>query len=128
MTEPRYREELPDGCPPSDAMIIREQFIVFRLVEGDNPTPRDFDSQRALKPHARFNVCECRARGVSVFTDPADLLNVKRTQRYRNRRRCRVSLGPGAGKIKNDSGRGSHHCWWPYAEYDILTCCEVLAT
>ena len=36
---------------------------------------------------------------------------------------CQVTLGTGAGRIMKTGGR-SHHTWWPYGDYGILTNCR----
>ena len=77
-----YREPLPDDCPPDEAEEITSPRLVYRLVGGVPPTDDDFRSQRAEKPNAQFNVSECRARGVSVFTNLSD---AERQTRRRNR-------------------------------------------
>lgn len=120
-----YRESLPDDCPPGEAQEIDSPWVVYRLVRTSPPTDDDFRSQRAEKPKARFNVCECRARGVSVYTDRLDAEDQKRKSRLKSRLVCRVTLTPGAGRIKKTSGP-SHHTWWPYYDYDILTTCQLV--
>ncbi len=55
MTEPRYRESLPPGCPPDEAREITSPEAVFRLVRTHPPTADDFRSQRAEKPFHQFH-------------------------------------------------------------------------
>ena len=115
-----YRETLPEGCPPDEADEITAPRIVFRLVWTDPPTDDDFRSQRALKPDRVFrNVSECMARGVSVYLDPSDLKDLmQKFPHMRGTMVCQVELDRGAGFIQRT--RGSHHTWWPLAEFDIL--------
>lgn len=114
-----YRELLPDGCPPEEAEEIAAPRIVYRLVWNSPPSNDDFGSQRALKPFARFNVSECRARGLSVYARRGDAINRSRKRALRGTLVCRVSLQPGAGSILKTGG-GSHYTWWPLADFDIL--------
>ncbi len=115
-----YRELLPTGCPPEAAEEIIGKKEVFRLVRTQPPTLADFNSQRAEKPQAVFHgVTECQALGLSVFTVRQDSEKALKLPGLRGRFVCRVRLGAGAGRIQQ-TGRPSHHTWWPLAEFDIL--------
>lgn len=120
----RYREELPDSCPPDEAQTIETDRDVFRLVRGVQPTFNDFQSQRAERPNGTFNTSECQARGLSVFSDRRDCEKALKLPALRGRFTCQVRLVPGSGKILQ-TGRRSHHTWWPFAEFDILSRCSV---
>ena len=85
-----YREALPDNCPPETSDEITSPRLVFRLVRNNPPTDDDFQSQRAEKPTAQFNVSECRARGVSVFTNLSDAERQTRRRNLRHLVSCRV--------------------------------------
>lgn len=121
----RYREPLPQGCPPDAAEEVSTAWRVLRLVRTNPPTDRDFRSQRAEKPSHRFrNVTECQARGLSVFTTRKDAARALKLPRLRGRLLRRVQLEAGAGHIQQ-TNRPSHHTWWPLAGFDILTRCAV---
>ena len=123
-----YREPLPDGCPPDTAEDIVQPRDVFRLVRTDPPTEEDFKSQRAENPGRTFRgVDECQARGLSVHTERSDSENALRLPTLRGRLICRLRLRLGAGKIQQ-TGRPSHHTWWPLADYDVLAQCTVETT
>jgi hypothetical protein len=119
-----YREELPEDCPPEAAEEIAAAREFFRLVRTSSPTLDDFRSQRAENPQAVFNISECLARGLSVFAVRQDSEKALKLPRLRGRRICRVKLKTGAGRIRQ-TGRPSHHTWWPLAAFDILAHCEV---
>jgi hypothetical protein len=123
----RFRETLPAQCPPDDASEIRSDLIVFRLVSGTIVSGNDFRSQRELQPHAQFRVSECIARGVSVFTTTGAAQNAKLLPKLRNSFICRVRLSSGAGCIKPTGRDICHRTWWPYADYDIPSKCEVVS-
>ena len=115
-----YREPLPDGCPPDTAEEIIQPRDVFRLVRTNPPTEEDFKSQRAENPGRTFSgVDECQVRGLSVHTERRDSENALKLPKLRGRLICRLRLGLGAGKIQQ-TGRPSHHTWWPLADYDVL--------
>ena len=123
-----YREPLPDGCPPDTAEEIVQPCEVFRLVRTNPPTEADFKSQRAEKPrHTFFGIDECQARGLSVHTERHDSEKALKLPKLRGRLICRLRLGLGAGKIQQ-TGRPSHHTWWPLADYNALAQCTVETT
>ena len=123
-----YREPLPDGCPPDTAEEIVQPRDVFRLVRTDPPTEDDFKSQREENPGRTFRgVDECQARGLSVHTERRDSENALKLPNLRGRLICRLRLGLGAGTIQQ-TGRPSHHTWWPLADYDVLAQCTVETT
>ena len=121
-----YREPLPTECPPADAQEIKEPLEVFRAVRGLPPTENDFDSQRKEKPTAKFSgVSECQALGLSVFTQLSDCEKALKLPSLRGRKICKVSLIAGAGRIKQTSVP-SHHTWWPFASFQVLSHCKEI--
>ena len=119
-----YREPLPEGCPPDAAEEIAAPREVFRLVRKSPSTLEDFRSQRAEKPNATFQLTECQARGLSVFAERRDSERALKLPTLRGRLICRLRLEAGAGRIQQ-TGRPSHHTWWPLAAFDILAHCGV---
>ncbi|MFN0118971.1 MAG: hypothetical protein ACKV2V_00555 [Blastocatellia bacterium] len=122
----RYSEPLPEDCPPAEAEEITAARTVFRLSRSNPATLEDFRSQRAEQPETPFKVRECQARGLSVFADRADIEQVKKIHKFRNWSICHVQLKDGAGCIEQ-TGRPSHHTWWPLADFDILAHCRTEA-
>ena len=122
----KYREPLPEGCPPETAEEINQPRDVFRLVRTNPPTELDFMSQRAVRPGYRFRD-ECQARGLSVHSERSDSEKASRLPTLRGRLVCRLSLESGAGEILQ-TGRYSHHTWWPLADYDVMAQCTVEST
>lgn len=122
----KYRESLPADCPPAEADEVDEVVDVYRLVRTLPPTDSDFRSQRAEHPERAFtNVSECQATGVSVFTSAQEARKKLASVRFRGMHVCRVRLRNGAGRILKTGG-GSHHTWWPFAEFDILHECAAV--
>lgn len=120
----KFREKLPENCPPDSAAEIQETGCVFRLVRSLPPTESDFQSQRTENPDRPFSgVSECQACGLSVFLQRSDAEKKLKLPKMRGRKVCRVALGAGAGYI-DKTGRASHHTWWPLAKYDILAQCD----
>ena len=121
----RFREYLPEGCPPEDADEITEILVVYRLVRTNPPLDGDFRSQRAENPARQFNVSECMVRGVSVFSDVGVARNLLSLRSQRGKLICELSLHKGAGYILN-TGRKSHFTWWPLADFEVLNSCRVV--
>ena len=121
-----YREPLPEDCPPETAEEIDGRRIVFRLVDSDPPTDADFDSWRAKNLTERPRTAsECHARGVSVYSRPRDVRKLIELNGAKEARVCQVALDRGAGRIQKIGGR-SHYTWWPLADFDILSHCQVV--
>ncbi len=121
-----YREPLPERCPPADSYEIVTDIAVYRLVVKPPPCDDDFRSQRAEKPHAKFSVEECYARGVSVFANLRAAEKAMKLPVLKDKIICMVRLSKGAGHIK-PTFRPGHRTWWPFATYDILCRCEVMS-
>lgn len=120
-----YREPLPRNCPPAAAKTILTEQQVFRLVRTDPPTDADFLSQRAQKPSHQFRrVTECQARGLSVYAVRQDAERAAKLPSLKGYRLCRIQLKAGAGHIQQ-TGRPSHHTWWPLAAFNILAKCTM---
>lgn len=120
-----FRERLPEGCPPTEAYGLLETLTVFRLVWGDPPSDDDFKSQRAERPGNQFDVSECQARGLSVFSDARDAKKRLKLPKFKGRMLCTVTLDKGAGYIQR-TNRMSHLTWWPLADFDILAACRMV--
>jgi len=120
-----FREPLPSDCPPEDAEEITCERIVFRLVDDDPAVSEDFDSFFKLTGKTRGQ--ECIAKSVSVFESAADAAAQTHLPKLKNKLVCQVTLGAGAGRIKQ-TFNPSHHSWWPYDAFDICSVCEVQGT
>ncbi len=116
-----YRDPLPIGCPPAEAVEVAAPRAVFRLVRTDPPASKDFLSQRQENPAKVFSgVSECLVCGISVFADKHDAAaKAQKLPSLKNRKICRVTLTSGAGRIQ-PTFQPSHHTWWPLAAFDIL--------
>ena len=122
----QYWEDLPDGCPPSNAKEIVNETICYRLVHNEPPADDDFRSQRTLEPNRDFSVSECRARGLSIFMRAVDATRVaQRSRNLRGAKLAQLTLNQGAGYLKQTGSR-SHHTWWPYKAFNVLANCEVM--
>jgi len=119
-----YREPLPPNCPPEDAEEIQDERLLYRLVASMPPSDTDFQSQRAARPDATFDVPECLARGLSVDTERSGIEKTAKLPRFKRRQICAIRVGPGAGRLKQ-TFQPTHHTWWPLADFDILSHCSA---
>jgi hypothetical protein len=113
-----FREPLPEGCPPADAPVVTNEVMVYRLVRTVPPTAEDFRSQRAEHPEKYFSN-ECLARGLSVHALRRDSEMAAKLPTLKGRLPCAVRLSRESGHLKQ-TGKPSHHTWWPFASFDIL--------
>lgn len=120
-----YRENLPCNCPPPNAEDIDHVRIMYRLIPNDTPSEEDFYSLLKRKPNAQFRSTfdTCNANGVSLYSDPKSARTQPR-KKFKDFRLCCLRLQRGAGKILKTYGT-DHYTWWPFAEFDVLGCCEV---
>ncbi|RUT06554.1 hypothetical protein DSM106972_028110 [Dulcicalothrix desertica PCC 7102] len=116
----KFRDHLPHDCPPEDAKEASGN--VYMLVNDNTPKPEDFLSKREKhqdKPPFEPNEVECRACGLSVYTEISDLLNTR--SRHRGFRKMKPALGKLTsehGVIKHTPSHDSptHHTWWIFNE------------
>jgi hypothetical protein len=119
-----YYEELPESCPPTDAVIPEGEF--FRLIEGDIPLDRDFFSHRALNPLVKYNACECTARAVSVYSELKSAISLCGMPRHRGKKIVKVSLNKPAGLVRRQGQTQGHHSWWRAKAFDVLKNCSII--
>ena len=120
-----FREHLPEECPPNEAEEIAQVQVVFRLVRTDPPTDSDFFSQRAEKPNNQFNLPECQARGLSVFSEVREAEKLLKLRHLKAMLICQLTLDKGAGYMLR-TGHRSHFTWWPLADYHVLNNCQMV--
>ncbi len=120
----KFREELPDKCPPSDAVEPVISFVAYRYVSNNPVQESDFDSTYKVFPTKLFPL-PCLARGLSIFTDRADLFrgSILKLPTKKRAHICKVTVMPKSGVTK-PTGGASHLTWWPY-DVAILEHCEV---
>jgi hypothetical protein len=120
-----FREPLPEGCPPADAPVLASEVMFYRLVRTLPPTDADFRSQRAEHSEKYFSN-ECLARGLSVHALLRDSEMAAKLPTLKGRQPCAVRLPPASGHLKQ-TGKPSHHTWWPFDSFDILGNIEEVA-
>lgn len=125
----KYRDPLPEGCPPDEAEVIAEKRVLYHFTFEPIDPDNDFRSQRQKQPGAMRNDPrdECNARGLTMWDDlgvaRGELKNMQRRFGDRPsggiwaaRRICRVELNDGAGATLK-TYRDHHWTWWPAAGY-----------
>ena len=120
----RFREDLPDGCPPPDAKPLNAARSLFRLVSQYPPTELDFDSVWKEQPERRMRLDPCQGRGLSLFDTAAEAQKRTSYTTLRGKIVCAVNITPDAGPLLMTARH--HYTWWPLQDYDIIAgCAEV---
>lgn len=119
----------PGDCPPSDALLPNHQ--VYRFVGSFPPQPTDFKSHKERWPSRDFGEQECKACGLSVFTDFEDI-RVARSHVPGMAKKHIVCFGidNAEGLIKatpatSHYGR-SHHTWWKPSLLSVESRCVAV--
>ncbi|NEV94471.1 hypothetical protein G3567_09990 [Psychroflexus sp. YR1-1] len=116
-----WKEDLPEQCPPEKAFEPND-FKVFRLATNKNIDESDFQSQRALKPKAKFKgVDECIARSISVFDEINKCLNMAKLPLYKNKWKAvlEIELNESDGLALKTFKDPCHYSWWRSTTFDI---------
>ena len=109
-------EELPEQCPPSDA-INPNGNVYYRLVETFPPACKDFWSHRKAWPEKVFKVDECRAKSVSIFDHVDECRKLTKLPLHKDKYIVQLALISSDGVLKQ-TGRKSHHSWWRSPDFD----------
>jgi hypothetical protein len=114
-----FYEDLPDQCPPSDAISPTDGQEFYRLAFNDPPTREDFDSQtkKGLSGAKRQypGVDPCLLCACSLWETVAQAKGARK--RGSNSPIVCVVLDSTAGKIKKTFSRG-HFSWWISGDFD----------
>ena len=120
----RYREDLPDGCPPPESKPLTAPRLLYRLVSKYPPAEQDFDSVWKQQPERRGRLDSCQGRGLSLFDTVAEAQKRTSYITLSDKIVCAVNVTPDAGPLLITSRH--HHTWWPLQVYDIIAqCAEV---
>lgn len=117
----------PEACPPQDASEASAE--VFRLVASEPPSASDFESY--AERFSKKWMGNCKASGLSVFTDKADVVRLLRRvpgMRPPGSLLASAVLTPEAGKLMHTPRDGnSHHTWWAPDGFNHASAFKVLA-
>lgn len=116
MDDRMWFENLPENCPPHDALKPSD-FLCFRLATQNPPAEEDYLSQRQIYPEKKFNVNECRARSLSVFSEKSECENIKKLPAHRNKYIVSLRLFPECGVIKQTGRSKAHYSWWVLSSF-----------
>ncbi|HUX12113.1 MAG TPA: hypothetical protein VMW87_03745 [Spirochaetia bacterium] len=113
-----FESFLPESCPPKEA--VPPNLVVIRLVRDEIVSKEDFVPYYSMVPGKDWGNRLCKACGLSVYTDPAD---VKRAMgvnpALRTFRSAFGRLEPSSGAIQHTPRDGdSHHTWWKNKNVD----------
>lgn len=117
-----WAEPLPEACPPVVAEDPAEQ-VAYRLIAGDPPTPDDFQSQRNTHPDRHFNVSECVARSVSVWSSIERARALRLKSPHQGKKIAAITLVRGTGVVTR---RKAHISWWRCLAFDAVANSQVI--
>jgi hypothetical protein len=109
-------EELPDQCPPSEA-IEPDNEVFCRAIEGDSAESSDFLSQREICGNDKVfeGVSECIARSVSLSQNIQGILKLPR---FKGKKFVEIELKKEDGLILQ-TFKKSHYSWWRSQNFDF---------
>ena len=116
-----WSENLPNGCPPSDAKTADPEQIFYRMTRHDPPQKEDFYSQAKAKTQRmmRSNADECTKRGISLFDDLESLKNILHLPRA-GKHIVGLTIGVNDGVVLQ--GMGHHWTWWKTDHFSLNSC------
>ncbi|MDZ4763892.1 MAG: hypothetical protein SGI73_05015 [Chloroflexota bacterium] len=121
----KWRPHLPDDCPPENAAPTTG--TVYRLAYKADFNEKDFLSYK--EEGKKWNVAECTASGISVYTEIEGIKQLfRRVKSARRKKVLRGVLKPQHGKILNTPSdtHNSHHTWWipaderPWEAFEVV--------
>ena len=119
-----WYENLPDSCPPSDAMEPSGESY-YRIINSTQPVNSDFLSYRALNPDKKVFVSECQAKAISLFTDVESCRVISKLPKFKGKNIYigELVLTKSDGLIAHTPNKNStnHYSWWRSEEFDIKT-------
>lgn len=117
--ERAWFEELPEQCPPRDAIDCNGRY--YRIANGNPINSADFFSQRRLSPDKVFTgkgVDECITRAVSLFAKIDDAKKRLKLPKFKQANIAMVELHPKDGVIKQTFA-DSHHSGWRATQFNV---------
>lgn len=113
-------EELPESCPPKDAVIPHKESF-YRVSLGNPAESSDFFSQRKMQGEDKVfrgkGVDECITRAVSVFSCMDDAQKLLKLPKFKKGCIALVVLDEKDGMLKKTFS-ASHFSWWRSADFD----------
>jgi hypothetical protein len=107
---------MPDGCPPEDA--TQQSILAYYYCYAVPPGDGDFAPLAVQGPTRPYRTPqeECRARGVSLYVDRQDALDLGGVPKFREMILVTLQIAPTDGVVKHTPSRDrqSHHTFWSY--------------
>lgn len=117
----RYREALPAGCPPADAVALSEQ-IVLRLIPFDPACAEDFASNAAKGKGCPKRADPCRWAACSIHREDTPRERIKDLAKLPNLAHMRfiaqVLIDERSGTAKPWPNDEHHISLWMYAAFE----------
>lgn len=121
MGDSMYCEELPEACPPLDA-VGNPLSNVYRRVDTAAPVASDFASHAFLGKEPKFPVDPCKWASCSFFRDKKKISDIsKKLPKPRTFANfiAQLDIPADTGRWKED--KKGHIDFWMYASFDPLS-------
>lgn len=118
-------EELPDRCPPPDALIPKD-FIAYRAVRTIPPTDKDFESYRVIFPRRKFKLDECTVRSISLSIKPECCFELLSLPNREEKYVIEIALNADSGVIKKTGNNILHFSWWRKKNFNVANATQKL--
>lgn len=113
----KFREVLPDSCPPEDATTNGHE-VAYRLIPGGKAVDGHFDSHCAMGKPCPPELSPCRWSSCSLFESRATALKQFKLPKVRKRfsHFAILKIAPGSGySVHKESG---HIDFWMFANFN----------
>ncbi len=119
-----WAEPLPGGCPSQAASNANGQTL-YRFVETNPPTAKDFWSNVKKGKPIPVGVSQCAALSVSMMKTLERARLRQKTAYWKKHLIAAVTLPVGSGAVYY--GQKDHVDWWPCGAFDPVAVSVVVA-
>lgn len=121
-------EDLPEDCPPSEAIPPDGDSNYYRLVSSVPPSEDDFVPMARLKAERTFRGRRlCQALAISVVDSLEASHELLKLPTQKDKNIVEMKLTPEAGAILQTGSRSAHHSWWRARAFDAPGAAQAVA-
>lgn len=110
-------EQLPDKCPPNDAMNPNG-LTFYRLTKTSPITEKDLHSQRRLQPNKSFEIEECIVCSLSIWQNVDNCIELLKLPLHKKKLIVKFVLHSNDGLVLKTFGP-NHYSWWATDSFNI---------
>ena len=111
--------EMPEGCPPQDILIPKNEKMYRLTINPDKVTDDDFKSYIEMYPEKKYNGTQkIMAAGLSLIsTDKPQNLTFPMMKKFKGV--AELILNPEDGVLQQTGKNIEHYTWWRTKAFDI---------